>query len=226
MTPFELLVRVWEDEGSKLRDWLRFSVVQEDADAIVLTVLPDLFICGTKGVELPKGLTRDLYGRAVAELTARNPAGAPELPATWRRTVPLPTVQESMRLVDAYCLCRALTLLGPYSPWQVRTASMWLRRSSWTPQRTPRLPLGPYSGHAAAQLWAQVCRAARNETISTLLAQPEPHLLQRLMLVREYHWVDTQRYVRKEVAGGDHKQDHHPRDPRVQETAGTYRDDR
>lgn len=212
MRPWDLLTRTWYCEWTQLTEWLTTYVRLDQAEEVAARVMTDMLVKGIKGVNIPRGVTYELYLSAYLELLARGLVDEGQIPVTWRRTIPLPRGPRSLRLATAYALVRALALHHHASPWEVYTASRWLLQARPPERGLPALSDVPGDLEPITQLWRVLSRLVGDADVSIILLHPSVGLLLKETEGSQYSWVDNQRYVRKETAGERSFETHNPCD--------------
>jgi len=220
---WRVLQQTWYREHTSLVGWLTRFVGQDQADEIARRVIADVLISAVRGTEMPRGVTFDLYSRAVHELGARDPRLTRKVGVLWRRTIPLPTGPRYVRLCQSYAVIRAVAVMHHASPWESQTVVNWLLHTSPPERGFPRLPEDRQGTYAIEALWSVLRPLVGDQYPWDLLRAPGCHSLYYETLLSEHNWIGNQRDARKETPGGNHKQAHYPSDPIQQETARTDR---
>lgn len=217
MTLAEKLLSTLRLHWCQVDAWLRQWLETPDCEGVAMAALFDVLLAAANGAAPLHGVYRLSFEQAYSHMTERRPDLVHQIGVSWRRSIPLPTPEQGLAVLDAYAQVYGARLLLHSSATEALTFARLAYYAAPVGLDATHFDTDQAWPYDVLQLLQAVSRILAGFSGRELARQPQARELRSLLHNRHYHWVTTQAYIRREQVSGPDKQDHHPCDPIEQE---------
>jgi len=202
MSIFEYLATFYYEQYIKVSTWCATWVDDESAQQVARRALAAWFCEASQGIRQDRGPTYALYTAAHKRLIYCAFTANVQIPVAWRREVPLPTPADQTFADTAYVL---VYLVARKNLMTIQARNMLADAitnnapSADLAARIPQLLRGP----SAAALWCQLAQPVVELLPPGVAVRLGDYVdLHNAVCLREYDWVEHQRYLRSDSSCG------------------------